>query len=66
MMKVSTNNENGRNAIASNLMAPILFYLKMNSSLGSNDEKTSELNRDMTVHKVCYDPANADSQMYNI
>ena len=65
-MKVSTNNENGRNAIASNLVAPILFYLKMNSSLGSNDEKTSERNHDVTVHKVRYDPTNVDLQMYKI
>ena len=66
MMKLSTNNNNGRNAIASNLMAPILFYLKTNSSLGSNNEKTSERDRDVTVHKVCYDPMNTDSQMYKI
>ena len=62
-MKVSTN-KNGRNTIASNLLAPISFYLKMNSSLGSNDEKTSEHDRDMMVHEVCYDPM--DSQMYKI
>ena len=66
MMKVSTNNDNGRNTIASNLMAPILFYLKTNSSLGSNDKKTSERNRNAMVHEVCYDPTNVDSQMYKI
>ena len=65
-MKVSTNNENGGNAIASNLLAPISFYLKTNSSSGSNDEKTSERDRDATVHEVRYDPANADSQTYKI
>ena len=65
-MKVSTNNDNGGNAIASNLLAPILFYLKMNSSLGSNDKKTSERDHDATVHEVCYDPANAYLQMYKI
>ena len=42
MMKVSTNNDNGGNAIASNLMAPISFYLKMNTSSGLNDKKSSE------------------------
>ena len=66
MMKISTNNENGRNAIASNLLAPILFFLKTNSSLGSNDEKTSERDHDMMVHKVCYNPTNMDLQMYKI
>ena len=66
MMKVSTNNKNGRNAIASNLLAPTLFYLKMNSSLGSNDKKTSECNCNAMVHKVRYNPANADSQTYKI
>ena len=38
----------------------------MNSSLGSNDEKTSERNHNVMVHKVCYDPANVDLQMYKI
>ena len=66
MMKVSTNNKNGRNTIASNLLAPISFYLTMNSSLGSNDKKTSECDCDATVHKVCYDPTNVDLQMYKI
>ena len=66
MMKVSTNNKNGRNAIASNLLAPISFYLKTNSSLGSNNEETSERDRNVTGHKVCYNPANMDSQMYKI
>ena len=36
----------------------------MNSSLGLNDEKTSERNCNVTVHKVCYTPANADLQMH--
>ena len=65
-MKVSTNSENGENAIASNLLAPISFYLKTNSSSGSNDEKASERNHDTMVHKVCYDPTNVDLQMYKI
>ena len=64
MMKVSTNNENGGNAITSNLLAPISFYLKMNSSLGSNDEKTSERDHNAMVHKVRYDPTNTDLQTY--
>ena len=63
-MKVSSNNKNDGNAIASNLLAPISFYLKTNSSLGSNDEKTSEHNCNATVHEVCYDPMNVDSQTY--
>ena len=66
MMKVSTNNDNGGNAIASNLMAPVLFYLKTNSSSGLEDEKTSECDRNAMVHKVCYDPTNADLQKYKI
>ena len=66
MMKVSANNNYGRNAIANNLMAPILFYLKMNSSWGSNNKKTSECDRNTMVHEVCYYPANADLQMYKI
>ena len=65
-MKVSTTNDNGGNAIARNLMAPILFYPKVDSSSGLNDEKSSECDCDVTIHKVCYDPANADSQMYKI
>ena len=63
-MKVSTNNDNGRNTFARNLMAPILFYPKADSSLGPNDDKSSEHDHDVTVHKVCYDPMNADSQTY--
>ena len=63
-MKVSTNNDNGRNAIASNLLAPISFYLKTNSSLGLDDEKTSECDCNAVVHKVHYNPTNADSQTY--
>ena len=38
-MKVSTTNDNGRNAIARNLMAPIPFYPKAESSLGLKDKK---------------------------
>ena len=66
MMKVSTNNENGRNTIASNLLAPISFYLKLNSSSGLNDENTSERDRNAMVHEVHYDPANVDLQTYKI
>ena len=66
-MKVSANNENGGNTIASNLLAPILFYLKTNSSSGSNDKiKTSEHDHNAMVHEVRYDPANVDSQKYKI
>ena len=64
--KVSTTNDNGRNANARNLMASIPFYLKADSSLGPNDEKSSEHNCDAMVHKVCYDPTNMDTQMYKI
>ena len=66
MVTLPSNNKNGRNTIASNLLAPISFYLKMNSSLGLNDEKTSECDHDMMVHEVCYVPANACSQMYKV
>ena len=66
MMKVSTNNDKGGNTIASNLMAPILFYLKMNSSLGLNNEKTSERSRNTMVHKVCYNPTNTELHTYKI
>ena len=65
-MKVSTTNDNGGNAFAKNLMAPILFYLKVDGSLGSDDEKCTECDHDMMVHKVCYDPMNAGLQMYKI
>ena len=64
--KVYNTNDNGRNAIARNLMAPIPFYLKADSSSGPNDEKSSEGDCDVLVHKVCYDPTNADLQTYNI
>ena len=47
-------------------MAPILFYLKADSSLGLDDKKCSERDHDAMVHKVCYDPANADLQTYKI
>ena len=63
-MKISTTNDNGSNAFAKNLMAPILFYPKVDGFLGSYDEKPSEHDRDVTVHKICYDPANMDLQMY--
>ena len=58
MMKVATTN-NGSNAFAKNLMAPILFYPKTDSSLGLDDEKPSECDHDVMVHKICYDPENA-------
>ena len=64
MMKVSTTNDNGSNAFAKKLRAPILFCLKADGSLGSDDEKHSECDRDALVHEVCYDPTNADSQTY--
>ena len=70
-MKVSfantnDNSSNSRNAFAKNLLAPISFYPKVNGSLGSDDEKPSECDRNVMVHEVCYDPANADSQTYKI
>ena len=70
-MKVSfananDNGNNGRNAFAKNLLAPISFYPKANGSLGSDDEKPSECNHDVTVHEVHYDPANANLQTYKI
>ena len=65
-MKVSTTNDNGSNAFAKNLLAPISFYPKANGSSGLDDKKHSECDCDMMVHKVCYDPANADLQMYKI
>ena len=65
-MKVSTTNDNGRNIFAKNLMAPILFYLKVDSSSGSDDEKCTERDHNVMVHEVCYDPANVHSQMYKI
>ena len=65
-MKVSTTNNKGGNAFARNLMAPIPFYPKADSSLGPNDEKSSECDHDVTVHKVRYNPMNADLQTYKI
>ena len=65
-MKVSTTNDNGGNAFARNLMAPILFYPKADSSLGLDNEKSSECNCNVMVHEVCYDPTDADLQMYKI
>ena len=58
MMKVSTTNDNGSNAFAKSLMAPILFHPKADGSLGLDDEKCSEHNHDVMVHEVCYDPEN--------
>ena len=63
-MKVSTTNDNGSNAFAKNLLAPISFYLKVDGSSGSDDNKHSEPDCDAMVHEVCYDPVNADSQTY--
>ena len=63
-MKVSTTNDNGSNAFARNLMAPILFYPKMDSSLGLDEDKPSECDCDVTVHKACYNPASAELQTY--
>ena len=65
-MKVSFANDNGRNAFAKNLLAPILFYLKVDGSSGLDNEKPSECNCDAMVHKVRYDAANADLQTYKI
>ena len=47
-------------------MAPILFYPKADSSLSLSNEKSAECNCDATIHKMHYDPANADSQTYKI
>ena len=66
MMKVSTNNNNGGNAISNNLLAPISFYLKMNSSSGSDEATSSEHDCDVMVHEVHYDHMNEGSQMYKI
>ena len=60
------NGSNGGNAFAKNLLAPISFYPKVDGSLGLDDKKPSERDRDATVHEVCYDPVNADSQTYEI
>ena len=66
MMKVSTTNDNGSNTFAKNLMAPISFYPMADGSLGLDDKKCSEHDHNATVHKVCYDPTNMDSQMYKV
>ena len=66
MMKVSTTNDNGSNAFAKNLMAPISFYPKADGYLGLDDEKCSECDRNVMVHEVCYNPTNVDSQTYKI
>ena len=60
-MKVSTTNDNSRNAIARNLMVPIPFYPKVDSSSGPNDKKSSELDCDATIHEVHYDPMSCGS-----
>ena len=65
-MKVSTTNDNGSNAFAKNLLAPILFYPKVDGSSGLDNKKCSECDRDAMVHEVCYDPVNVDSQTYKI
>ena len=65
-MKVSTTNDNGGNAFARNLMAPIPFYPTADSSSGPTDKKSYECDCDVMVHKVCYNPTNTDSQMYKI
>ena len=65
-MKVSTTNNNGSNAFAKNLLAPISFYPKVDSSSGLDNEKHSEHDRNVMVHEVHYDPANVDSQTYKI
>ena len=64
--KANNNGSNGRNTFAKNLLAPISFYPKVDSSSGLDDEKPSEHDHDEMVHEVRYDPANADSQTYNI
>ena len=66
MMKVSTTNNNGSNTFAKNLLAPISFYLKADDSSGSDDEKCSECDHDVMVHKVCYDPMNMDYNVQNL
>ena len=64
--KANDNSSNSRNAFAKNLLAPISFYPKVDSSLGLDNEKPSERDHDMTVHEVCYDPANANLQTRKI
>ena len=59
MMKVSTTNDNGSNAFAKNLMAPILFYPKADGSSGLDDKKPSEHDHNVMVHEICYNPENA-------
>ena len=66
MMKVSTTNDNGSNAFAKNLLAPISFYPNVDSSSGLDDEKCCECDHNAMVHKLCYDPMNADLQMYKV
>ena len=54
------------NAFAQNPVALILFHPRADGPLGSDDEMPSECDRDATFHEVRYDPANADSQTYQI
>ena len=65
-MKVCTTNDNGSNAFAKNLLAPIMFYLKVDGSLGLDNEKCFECDCNAMAHKVCFNPMNADLQMYNV
>ena len=51
--KANDNGSKGGNTFAKNLLAPILFYPKVDSSLGSDDEKPSERDGDAMVHEVC-------------
>ena len=64
--KANDNGSNSGNAFAKNLLAPILFYPKVDGSLGLDNKKPSECDRDAMVHEVCYDPSNADLQTYKI
>ena len=65
-LKVSTTNDSGSNTFAKNLMAPILFYPKADSSLGLDDKKHFECDCDAMVHEVCYNPMNTDLQTYKV
>ena len=57
-MKVSTTNDYGGNTFAKNVMAPIPFYLKADSTSGLDNKKCTEHDHDAMVHEVCYDPKN--------
>ena len=61
-MKVSTTNDNRGNDIARNLMAPILFYLKVHGQLLWSEQRKMLWTWLQWVHQVHYDPANADLQ----